>query len=127
MPPALLPAPAAMAASMRQTDTRKISEQQSASAPDAETLAAYVHDERLALYYRSLRQSLAAVLANSLILWWLLRDSTPAPVLHGWLAATGPSLPTGSGRPGATPGPRRRPGARSAGIAMRLPERCCRA
>jgi diguanylate cyclase (GGDEF)-like protein len=72
---------------MRQTEAQ-VNDEALASGSDATSLAGYVHGERLALYYRFLQQSLVAVLVNSLVLWWFLRDSIAAPVLHGWLIVT---------------------------------------
>jgi diguanylate cyclase (GGDEF)-like protein len=77
-----------MAASMSRAEPALSIDDESAPRAEATRLAAYVHDERLALYYRFLRQSLLAVLLNSLVLWWLLRESVAPLALHGWLAAT---------------------------------------
>ncbi|HKK22561.1 MAG TPA: diguanylate cyclase, partial [Pseudohaliea sp.] len=51
-------------------------------------LAERVHFDRLDLYYRSLRQALAAVVLNSAILCWLLWNENRALALGGWLVAT---------------------------------------
>ncbi|KGE04679.1 putative bifunctional diguanylate cyclase/phosphodiesterase [Pseudohaliea rubra] len=73
---------------MRLTDTDGGTETRPSAAADKTGLAHYVHAERLALHYQFLRQSLAAVLLNSVVLCWLLWGVRDAGVLLGWLLAT---------------------------------------
>ena len=59
-----------------------------AAARDEPGLRRVVFDARLDLYYRSLNQSLLAVLLNSSILCWLLWDPARAAPLALWYGAT---------------------------------------